>query len=300
MALSRRNFISTSLGAAAAASAPFSLFSSLSSICLGASEKKNPSAAMRFGLVTYQWGADWDLPTLIKNCEKGRADGVELRTEHAHKVEPNLTAAERKEVKARFADSPITLVGLGSTAEFHSPESDVLKKHIDDAKAFVVLSHDVGGSGVKVRPNAFPKGVSKEKTIEQIGRSLNEVGKFAADYGQQIRVEVHGKETSALPVIAAIMKVADHPSVAVCWNSNKSDLDGEGLESNFHLVEKRLGATTHVNNLVGKSYPYPKLFELLNKINYTGWILAEESKKVDDRVAAMVEARQRFDKLVGS
>ena len=24
---------------------------------------------MQLGLVTYMWGADWDLPTLIKNCE---------------------------------------------------------------------------------------------------------------------------------------------------------------------------------------------------------------------------------------
>ena len=24
---------------------------------------------MRFSLVTYMWGADWDLPTLIANCE---------------------------------------------------------------------------------------------------------------------------------------------------------------------------------------------------------------------------------------
>ena len=25
---------------------------------------------LKFGLVTYQWGKDWDLPTLISNCEK--------------------------------------------------------------------------------------------------------------------------------------------------------------------------------------------------------------------------------------
>jgi sugar phosphate isomerase/epimerase len=253
---------------------------------------------MRFGLVTYQWGAEWDVPTLITNCKKARADGVELRTSHAHHVEPSLTAAERKEVKAKFADSPITLVGLGSVAEFHDPDQQVLKKHIEDCKAFVKLSHDVGGSGVKVRPNALPKEVSKEKTIEQIGRSLNQVGAFAADFGQQIRVEIHGAATSDLPVIAAIMAVADHPNVALCWNSNKQDLKGDGLESNFHLVEKRLGATTHVHDLGGKDYPYAELFKLLKQVNYSGWILAEESRKVQDNVAALAKEREFFDKLV--
>jgi sugar phosphate isomerase/epimerase len=259
---------------------------------------KEAASEMRFGLVTYQWGAEWDVPTLIENCKKGRADGVELRTQHAHHVEPNLTAAQRKEVKAKFADSPITLIGLGSVAEFHDPDPKVLKKHIEDAKAFVKLGHDVGGTGVKVRPNALPRDVPKEKTIEQIGRSLNEVGEFGADYGQQIRVEIHGVATSALPVIAAIMAVADHPNVALCWNSNKQDLQGEGIESNFHLVEKRLGATTHVHDLGGKGYPYADLFKLLKQANYTGWVLAEESRKVNDNVAALAQERAFFDKLV--
>src|SRR5665647_381133 len=66
---------------------------------------------MKFGLVTYQWGRDWDLPTLIANCEKAGLLGVELRTEHAHKVEINLTAAQRAEVKKRFADSPVECIG---------------------------------------------------------------------------------------------------------------------------------------------------------------------------------------------
>jgi sugar phosphate isomerase/epimerase len=296
VAISRREFLGSTLALGAAGLAgPLMLPAN----GWGADASKPAAQKMRFGLVTYQWGAEWDVPTLIENCKKGRADGVELRTSHAHGVEPSLTAAERKEVKAKFADSPITLVGLGSVAEFHDPNPQGLKKHIEDCKAFVQLSHDVGGSGVKVRPNALPKEVSREKTIEQIGRSLNQVGAFAADFGQQIRVEIHGVATSALPVIAAIMEVADHPNVALCWNSNKQDLQGDGLESNFHLVEKRLGATTHVHDLGGKAYPFAKLFKLLKQINYTGWILAEESRKVDDNVAALAKEREFFDKLVG-
>ena len=50
---------------------------------------------MRFGLVTYLWGQDWDLPTLIENCERSKVLGVELRTTHAHGVEPRLSAEER-------------------------------------------------------------------------------------------------------------------------------------------------------------------------------------------------------------
>lgn len=55
---------------------------------------------MNLGLVTYQWGKDWDLPTLLANCEEAGLLGVELRTEHAHGVETSLSAQERKEVKS--------------------------------------------------------------------------------------------------------------------------------------------------------------------------------------------------------
>ena len=50
---------------------------------------------MKLGLVTYQWGKDWDLPTLIANCEKTGVLGVELRTQHAHGVETSLSASQR-------------------------------------------------------------------------------------------------------------------------------------------------------------------------------------------------------------
>ena len=60
---------------------------------------KSNQTGMKFGLVTYQWAKDWDLPTLIANCTKTGMQGVELRTEHAHGVEINLNKAKRAEVK---------------------------------------------------------------------------------------------------------------------------------------------------------------------------------------------------------
>ena len=169
--LDRRRFLQTSLGVAAVGLLPAFHREEL----CWAQQSQNQLSKMRFGLVTYQWGADWDLPTLLANCEKAGALGVELRTTHKHGVEPSLNSSQRREVKARFDDCPVTLVGLGSAEEFHSPDPDKLAASIEATKAFIKLSHDVGGSGVKVRPNDLPEGVAHEKTIEQIGRALNEV-----------------------------------------------------------------------------------------------------------------------------
>lgn len=279
MATSRRDFLT--VGGALAAS---SLLAAKSS-------------GIKLGLVTYQWAKDMDLPTLIAACEKSGVLGVELRTEHAHGVEPSLSKAQRKEVRKRFAGSPVKLVGYGSNCDFHSADPAVVKKNIELAKQYVLLMEDCGGAGVKVKPNAFVKDVPHEKTIAQIGAALNEIGAFGAEHGQKIRLEVHGRETCELPVIKAICDVATHRNVYVCWNSNGNDLNGAGLEANFAMVKNRIGDTTHVRELDLGDYPYDKLFKLFTGIGYKGWWLLEARKEVPDKVQALSAQLEVFQGL---
>jgi sugar phosphate isomerase/epimerase len=253
---------------------------------------------MKPGLVTYLWGKDWDVPTIIANCEKCKLLGVELRTEHKHGVEPSLTAAQRKEVKQRFDDSSVKFVGYGSNAEFDSPDASVLKQNMDLTRQLVKLSHDIGGTGVKVKPNKFHEGVPKEKTIEQIGKSLNELGKFAADYGQKIRLEVHGRETQELPNIKAMMDVADDPNVVICWNCNPTDLNGKGFSYNFNLVKNRLGDTIHVHEMDTVPYPWQELMEELVKMDYSEWILWECASNPNDKVEALINQRKIWESIL--
>ena len=240
---------------------------------------------MQLGLVTYNWGAEWDLPTLLKNCEATGFAGVELRTQHKHGVEITLDAMRRQEVAKRFADSPVRLVGLGSTCEYHSPDPKVLRKNIDDTKAFVELCHDCGGTGVKVRPNGLPADVPAEKTLEQIGRAMQECAEFGDGYGVDIRLEVHGKETCLLPNIRKIMQAAPHEGAKVCWNCNPEDLAGAGLAENFRLVQDRIG-TVHIHDLVSK-YPWKDLFALLRGRKFAGWTLLEEGSPTGDPLRVM-------------
>lgn len=253
---------------------------------------------MKLGLVTYLWGQHMDLPTLIDACERSGFEGLELRTEHRHGVEPELSATQRAEVRRRFDDSPVTLVGYGSNAQFHENDPEKVRQNIELTKQYIHLMHDCGASGVKVKPNGFVSGVPRERTIEQIGRALNEVGRYGADYRQQIRVEVHGSGTSELPVMQAILEVADHPNVTVCWNSNGEDLKGDGLEANFNRVRDRFGDTVHVRELNGGDYPYEQLMELFVEMKYGGWILLEARTDPADKIAAMKEQREIFDRMI--
>ena len=288
--VNRRKFVQKSLAGAAAATCILASTRSRG----GPAFEKSP---IRFGLVTYLWGRDWDLPTLIHNCEASGVLGVELRTTHAHGVEPELTASQRRAVKKRLGDSPITLLGPGSDERFDNPDPALLRKAIERTRSFIQLSHDIGGTGVKVKPDRFHEGVPRKQTIRQIGESLNSLGRFAADYGQEVRLEVHG-QCSPLPIVRRIMDIAQHPSVVLCWNSNPTDLEGQGLEHNFRLVRDRLGMTTHVRELDLDNYPYQRLIELLLETNYQGWALLEAHDVRENRVQAMIEQRRIFEEMV--
>lgn len=256
------------------------------------------TSAMRFGLVTYQWGRDWDLPTLIANCEKAGYEGLELRTEHAHKVESNLTPAQRADVKKRFAASKVKCIGYGSNFEYHSPDPKVLRDNIEKTKEYIILCHDIGATGIKVKPNDLPADVPREKTIAQIGASLNEIGRFARDYNQLVRVEVHGNLTQEIPNMKAIFEHVTEPNVKVCWNCNDQDLLPPGLEGNFNMLKKWFGDTVHVRELNEGNYPYQELFKLFMGINYDGWIMLEARTEPADRVAAMKEQIGIFKTMI--
>ena len=105
-----------------------------------------------------------------------------------------------------------------------------MKKNIEETKAFILLCKDIGGSGIKVRPNGLPGNVPVEKTLEQVGKSLDEVAAFGADHGVEIRTEIHGRGASEIPNIITIMKHSTHPNSKLCWNCNRADLEGSSPE----------------------------------------------------------------------
>jgi sugar phosphate isomerase/epimerase len=237
---------------------------------------------MKIGLVTYNIAKDWDIETIIENLSEVRFDGVELRTEHAHGVELSLSPGRRAEVRDRFAGSPVKIVQLGSTYEFHSPDPAVLRKNIEGCKQYMQLAHDVGAPAVKVRPNglATKAGIPVEKTLEQIGKALRELGEAGTGLGVEIRLEVHGEGTQRLDYIQKIMDIADHPMVTVNWNCNQVDLEGGTLEENFARVAKKI-RNVHMRDLYDEEYPWRKLIGLLQGIGYAGYCCAEIPESSD-------------------
>lgn len=235
---------------------------------------------MRLGAVTYNVLKDWDVETIIKNLEAAGFEGVELRTEHKHGVEPSISADEREKVRKRFESSKIRLVSFGSTCEFHSPDPAIRRKNVETGKRFIELAHDTGAWGVKVRPNGLPKEVPVETTIQNIAACLRELGDYGAGRGVEIWMEVHGSATSNPKVCADIMKATRHQQVGLCWNSNAGEVVNGSLRQNFQLLRPWL-KHAHINDLASSDYPWRELFTLMRESKYDRYTLMEigESKE---------------------
>jgi sugar phosphate isomerase/epimerase len=242
-------------------------------------EQEAGKPRFKLGTVTYNIAKDWDLQTLISHCKAGGFEGVELRTTHKHGVEPELGKEARQEVRRNFADSGVTLWGLGTVCEFHAPDKAVVQQHIESCKRWCELAKDVGAMGIKVRPNGLPDGVPKEKTLAQIAESLRECGKAADENGVEIWVEVHGGGTAEPPNIRAIMDQCAHPRVGVCWNSNRQDIVNGSVKPSFDLLKRDL-KSCHINDL-WSDYPYRELFALLRESGYDRFTLCEVGRPVN-------------------
>ncbi len=235
---------------------------------------------LHLGAVTYNALKDLDLDTLLLHLEDAGFEAVELRTGHRHGVEPSIGPAERDRVRKRFEQSRVRLLSFGSTCEFHSPDEAVRRQNVTTGKQFVDLAHDTGAWGVKVRPNGFPKDVSREVTIGRIGACLRELGDYGAGRGIEIWLEVHGPETQVPTAAAAIMRATGHKSVGLCWNSNRTEVENGSVKESWNLLRPWV-RNAHINELADPRYPWRELFALMQQSGYDRFTLAEvqESKE---------------------
>jgi hypothetical protein len=251
------------------------------------SVKDDNTPKFRLGLVTYNLAASWDLATLLRVCKNTGVSPVELRTTHKHGVEPSLNKDQRKDVRKRFADAGVAIWGCGTVCEFQAPDNAVVRKNIETCKRFVDLVADLGGRGVKVRPNGLPKDVPVEKTLEQIGKALIPCGQAAADAGVEIWVEVHGGGTAHPPHMKTIMEQCGHRHVGLTWNSNGSDRKDGSITEYFNLLWPWI-RSCHINELYKDAagvYPYRELFRLFREHGYDRVTLCEVGRTEPNEAA---------------
>lgn len=169
-------------------------------------------------------------------------DAVELRTADDAPVHVGLTARERAEVRATFADAGVGVLTVASRVKVASSDPGTtasLRRHLE-------LTADLGGRYVRVFPGApaapvapdeLPPVADVEAADTRAAEVLAATAAQAADLGVGVLVETHDSHPRGRDVARVLDRVADHPSVGAIWDLLHPWRVGEALEESAdHLL----------------------------------------------------------------
>jgi hypothetical protein len=234
-----------------------------------------PGPGFHLGCVTHTLFEKHDLESIITILEECGYEGVELRTTEGspngqvHGVEPSLSQAERARVRKRFERSKLKLVNLGSPAEFQSPDAAERKRNVAKGKQFVDLAHDLGATGIKVRPYGWGPEPDHQKTVRRIGECLKELGEYSLPKKVDILLEIHNEGHAE---DKQMLELAGVKSVGIIWNCDPFDVVNGSVKECFDMLRPWL-RTVHTKYREG--YPFRELYTLLRQSKFTGYTLYE-------------------------
>ncbi len=192
-----------------------------------------------------------------------------------------------------LAATDLKISDLGASAQMHEPDPGKRAKHMDEARRFITLAHELHAPYVRVFPNQFIPGEDRAVTIARISDGLHELGEFARPAGVTVIVESHG-EFRRGPDITAILEGAKSTNVAFLWDAHHTCVEGEKPADTFRQLGKYT-RHTHLKDSVpvpGKSkedrryvltgtgeIPVRETVQVLAKNGYQGYYCFEWEKR---------------------
>src|SRR3954447_5788891 len=169
----------------------------LSATALAAPAILMPKPAGKLPLAVSTLGCPkWDWNTILKNTSQWGFAALELR---GIQDQMDLSkCAEFSGTRLQGSRNDLSALGLkisdlGASAQMHEPDPAKRAKHMDEARRFIDLAHQLEAPYVRVFPNQFIPGEDKKVTFDRISSGLHELGEYARPAGVTVIVESHGE-----------------------------------------------------------------------------------------------------------
>ena len=182
----------------------------------------------------------WDWNTIVKNTSQWGYAALELRgildQMDLTKV-PEFRGSRLKDTMRDLSAAGLTISDLGASAQMHEPDPTKRAKHMDEARRFIDLAHEMKAPYVRVFPNEFVKGEDKQVTFARISEGLHELGEYARPGGVGIIVESHGEFRRAEQLVP-IIEGAKAKNVGFLWDAHHTCVEGEKPADTFRELGK--------------------------------------------------------------
>lgn len=230
---------------------------------------------MKLSLDTYSICQSMPFDHLLDILVGSRFDGVEFRCEagQAHGVELETGPARRRELRHRIEQAGLSVSVLSTSQRFDSPDAGERASAVERSKRFVELADGLGATGIRVFGNDFPAGVPRDDVVRYVGESLRAIGEFAKGTNVNVLLEMHGQFYYWEYALGAV-QAADHPRVAINYNSDARDL----VDGSLAFVLGKVGDQirhVHLHDLSEDAFPYAELLQHLRGRGYQGYLSLE-------------------------
>jgi len=273
---SRRQFLNTTLGAAALAA--FTSF-----------DLKKYKPLLAFSTLGCP---DWPLIKILDFASANGYHGIEIRGYLREMDLPKSRIFSKENIQTTvqlFKKKKLKVVNLGCSAAMHHTDPVQRKKSMDEAKSFIRLADELNCPYIRVFPNNLPKDKDKNQTLDLIAQGLIELGDYAKDTKVMVLMETHG-EVVWTADLEQIMTKANHPKVGLVWDftnmwtvtKESPDLMYERLKKfiyHTHIKDAKLvDGKPHYVLLGQGETPILKAVDILVKNKYSGYYSFEWEK----------------------
>ena len=133
-----------------------------------------------------------------------------------------------------LADQNLSICCIDTSCTFDSRDADERRKQVELALRHAELAAALGAPLIRVFPDKIQTGATRSETRDNIASCLHDAAQHAPA-GVRIALETHG-DFARGHIAAEIMRLANHPKVALIWDVANSVAAGDSIEESAREV----------------------------------------------------------------
>ena len=193
---------------------------------------------------------DWTFDQIVAFAKQHDYKGIEVRGIMREMDLPKCKEFSSQNVKTtmqKMKDNDLHFVDLGSSCTLHFPEGNERKKNIDEGKRFIDLAQQIDCPYIRVFPNNFIKGQTKEATLELISKGALELAEHANGSNVSVLIETHGDLVHPDDIVT-VMQAAKHKHTGIIWDvTNMWMITGEAPQAVYEKLKPYI-RHTHIKD----------------------------------------------------
>lgn len=179
----------------------------------------------------------WELERIAQAARAYGYAAVELRA-----IGGDLDLLKRPEFRTGtvettrrwLADQTLSICCVDTSCTFDSRDADERRKQVEVALRHAELAAALGAPLIRIFPDKIQTGATRNQTRDNIAACLREVAQRGPS-GVRVALETHGDFARGY-IAAEIIRLANHPNVALIWDVANSVAAGDSIEESAREV----------------------------------------------------------------